>query len=261
MKDLGTRTVHLATILVGGYEARSLEADPELQDLAASIASQGLLEPLGLRVTDDGLVLLFGHRRYQACIVAHLVEVPVHVYECSDAEAVGLSFAENFHRKDITPLEQAARIREVIEVGAMTIDEVAGTFRRSTDWVNDQVAMMGWPGNVQAAVHGGQISASAARELVRISDPVYRDSLLGQAISNGVTAATVRQWVWGWQALVPLESVAQLEAQPAGTGAQRPPALGLCIGCHGTMSPEGMVPVYLCPACTATLRSGGQVRR
>lgn len=259
MRDLGTRVVPLATILVGGYEVRSLEADPEIQDLAASIAAQGLLEPLLLRVTDEGLLLMAGHRRYQACILAHLVEVPVHVFECSDAESVGISFSENFHRRDVTPMEQAARIREVIEAGAMTVEQVAGTFRRSVEWVNDQLAMMAWPGNVQAGVHAGQISATAARELVRISDPVYRDSLLAQAISNGVTAATVRQWVWGWQAMVPLETLGTVEAAAAGSPAVRPAAVSLCIGCHGTMSPEGMVPVYLCPGCTATLRSGGRV--
>lgn len=256
MRDLGTRTVRLAEILVGGLEVRSLEQDPELQDLVSSILANGLVNPLTVWATEGALRLVAGHRRYAACVVAHVVDVPVHVYECDEAEALRLAFSENFDRRDVTPMEQAARIAEILEAGAMTVDQVGATFHRSVDWVRDQAAMVRWPVNVQAAVHQGQLSAAAARELVRITDDAYRDSLLGQAIVNGVTAATCRQWVWGWQAMVPAAQVATLEATPGGVPAGPRVAVSLCMGCRHQMNPEGCVPVYVCPGCVALIMAG-----
>jgi len=257
VKDLGQRMVKLAEILVGGYEVRSLEEDPELKDLAADIQANGLLNPLSVAATPEGLRLVAGHRRYSACLLGHVVEVPVRVFEWTEDERRRAAFSENFHRKDVTPMEQAAAIAEALEGGAMTVEQVAATFGRSVEWVRDQVALLAWPVDVQGAVHARQISVAAGRELARVTDENYRAVLLRSGVENGVTARQAAAWVAGWEASQPVGLALQAEAEP---GPARPgyvPPETLCMGCHAGFSPDGMVPVLVCPACVALLRQYG----
>jgi len=261
MKDLGTRLVKLAEILVGGYEVRSIEEDPELVDLAKDIAENGLLNPLSVAVTPEGLRLVAGHRRYSACLLGHVVEVPVHVFEWDELERRRAAFGENFHRKDVTAVEQAAAIAEALEGGAMTVEQVAATFRRSVEWVRDQVALLAWPVDLQAAVHARQISVAAARELARVTDENYRAVLLRSAVENGVTARQASAWVCGWEACQPASAALAAELPAAGPGPRPLVPETLCMGCHQAFAPDGMVPVLVCPACVAVLRECGLGRR
>lgn len=261
MKVLRTETVPLAAILVGDYEVRSAEDDPDLPALADSIRRHGLLQAMGVVEKADGLHLVHGHRRYSACIMARLSHVRVDVLEGDDATMERASIIENYHRKDVTPMERAAQIAGAIESGAMGIEELAETFGRSVDWVREQVAMMSWPGDVQDLVHRRVLSPSAARHLAQVTDDAYRGFLLGHAVEGGCTERTAVAYLMGWRMQQPAEQVV-LTPQVEQQGPPRPVLpKSLCMGCHEAFAPDGMAIAYLCPGCVVALQTGGKVTR
>jgi ParB family chromosome partitioning protein len=251
------RVVPLASIMLGEYEVRSVEDDPGLVELAASIVAVGLINPMTVEERPEGLYLVAGHRRYSACVLGRIAEVPVCVRDASVPISLQVSFAENFHRRDVTPMEQAQRMSEVLEAGAMDVEGVAATFRRSVDWVQDQLRLLEFPADVQQAIHRRQLSVAAGRQLAKISDNEYREFLVKQGIEGGLTERTAIMWVAGWQAMCPVEATAGLVASPAPPVPGYHPPQAMCMGCHDTFSPDGMVPVFVCPGCCAVLREKG----
>src|SRR4030042_459112 len=157
------RLVNLAEILLGEDVGRTVDEDPGLPGLARSIAADGLMKPLTLEERPEGLVLVSGHRRYSACLMARLAEVPCRVYPAGQAKMIRMAFVENHHRKDVTPLEQAHRIGQVLDAGTMTVEEVAETFGRRVGWGGGQLAMVAWPGGVQEEVPRGRGGAFCCR--------------------------------------------------------------------------------------------------
>jgi len=254
--------VAIALIHVGENEVRGAEDDPELPALAASIVQDGLIEPLLLDDRDGELHLVAGHRRYSACILARVSHVPCTIQRLDSAQAKRISFAENFHRKDLSPYQQASAIAEAVTAGFVSVEDVAKCFRRSVEWVKDQLAILEWPEDVLVAVHSRSLSVSAAGNLAKITDPVYRDFLIRTAVESGATARATSGWLQGWAAQQPADLVVSQPA-PAGPGLPAPVLpLSLCIGCRGEFSPQGMVPVYLCPVCVnRTREQGDSVKR
>ncbi|HJX61074.1 MAG TPA: ParB/RepB/Spo0J family partition protein [Dehalococcoidia bacterium] len=253
------RLVNLAEILLGEYVVRTVDEDPGLPGLARSIAADGLMNPLTLEERPEGLVLVSGHRRYSACLMARLAEVPCRVYPAGQAKMIRMAFVENHHRKDVTPLEQAHRIGQVLDAGTMTVEEVAETFGRRVEWVEEQLAMLEWPGDVQEAVHLRQVSVAAGQHLAKIQDDSYRIFLVRMAVENGCTERTAISWVAGWRASVPAEQVA---AAGAAAGPERPGAiipLQICLACHQPREPSALAVAYLCVPCVVALREGRPV--
>jgi ParB/RepB/Spo0J family partition protein len=255
-KEGELRRVPLASIVVGDHEVRGAEDDPELASLAANIAENGLLEPLIVEDREGVLHLVAGHRRWSACNLARIPVVNVVVRKGSVQEMKRISWAENFHRKDLSAVQQARAIADVVADGTITIAEVAATFRRSVEWVKDQLEILSWPEDVQAAVHSRKLNVSAASNLAQIADPTYRAFLLQTAVNDGATARTTAGWLQGWQAQLPAGQVVLQEAPAGPPGAGPVLPLSLCLGCRGEFSPAGLCPVFVCPTCVSHLREG-----
>lgn len=97
------------------FQKRRKERDSDLADLASSIASQDVIEPLvARRRLAGGFELMAGHRRHRAAQLAGVVDVPVIVREASDGEAAAVVVAENLHRRDLSPMEEASAIDRLL---------------------------------------------------------------------------------------------------------------------------------------------------
>ncbi len=127
------------------------------------------------------------------------------IRESNEAERAEVSFAENFFRRDLSPVEQASAIRGCIDEKVMTIKELAKGLHKSEKWIYDQAQITTWPDDVLQAIHFKYISVSAARNLAPISDPQYRGFLLATAVENGATAKQTAAWLQEWQLSRPKE--------------------------------------------------------
>lgn len=244
-------SIPVLSIEVGQHRKRSEQEDEEIQQIAASIKRLGIIEPLIVVRKNDGFLLVAGHRRLAAASIAGLTHVPAIVRQDNEAEIAEVSFAENFFRKDLSPVEQASAIRECIDSKVMTIEELAQGFHRTENWILAQGQMTTWPDEVLQAIHFKYISVSAGRNLAAISDPQYRNYLLHNAVENGASARVTAAWLQAWQLSRPAEEALTLPpvdgVQPAAAVVPQAP----CLFCVNVFRTDALNYMGVCGQCLA----------
>jgi ParB family chromosome partitioning protein len=234
-----------------------IEGD-KLDELIGSIRRVGILVPLFVVADGDGFVLVAGHRRLAAAKRIGLSYVPCIVRSGEDKEIKEVGFAENFFRENLSPIEQAAAIKDAVDQEVLSVDELAAGFRRSADWVRRQIALLSWPPDVLEVIHRGKLSVSAASNLACVRDDAYRGFLLGHAVANGATARTTAAWLQAWEAAEPAEQA--VTSEPVPEGQARVPAVpqAPCIVCATVYRTDELSHVPMCSACIRKVQGVGR---
>lgn len=249
--------IPIGKIEVGEHEQR-LQSDPgELDGLAASISRLGVLIPLILEKKGDTFQLVSGHRRLLAAARVGLSNIPCIIKDGSEDDSHEVTFAENFFRKDLSPVELACAINDCIEKGLMTFEELAAGFHRSVHWVMRMKAVADWPNDILEALHNERLSVSAASNLAIVTDDEYRRFLVWNAVEQGATARTTASWLQAWRAMQPQEEA--ITAEPvAGTPVPMPAVpQAPCICCSQIFPVNEMSHVPVCGACVQIIRQVG----
>lgn len=139
-----------------------------LEELAASIQQSGLLQPLVVRELDGEFELIAGERRWRACQIAGMTEIPVVVREMTDAEAFATALVENIQREDLNPLEEAHAYQKLLDDFGYTQATVATAVGKSRSAVANAVRLLNLPTSVQQYVEDGGLSAGHARALAAL---------------------------------------------------------------------------------------------
>lgn len=105
-----------------------------------------------------------------------------------------LRLAENTNRADLSPVEEAKQLTELVPQHPEGVDGVAHALGRSINWVLDRLEMAQWDDSLLAAIHARKISIAAAKQLARVTDTDTRAYLIAQAATHGVTATTAAYW-------------------------------------------------------------------
>lgn len=241
----------ISQIKVGEHRKRSADEDDEIAELAASIKSVGVLEPLIVVRKDGAFLLVAGHRRIAAAALAGLSQVPVSITEADESVVKEISFAENFFRRNLSAVEQAAAIRESVDEGSMSIEQLAKGFHRSQQWITNQITLTTWAPEVLQAIHENRISVSAAANIAAIPEPRYRNYLLGNAVENGVTARVTAAWLQSYILSRPPEEA--LHAEPV-DGPDRPAQIvpqAPCMFCSQVQRTDALNYMPVCGQCLA----------
>lgn len=249
--------VKVSEIKVGEHEQRAEKNDNDIAGLAVSIRRVGIIEPLIVRRQDSRFLLVAGHRRLQAAKEAGLKIVPCLAWDSSDVQDSEVVFAENFFRKDLSPVEQASAIADCFEQERMTVEELASAFHRTPYWIQHQIAMLDWPSDVLEAVHLKLLSVSSAANLAQVTDEVYRDFLMRNAVDSGATARATAAWLQAWRSMQPAEAAVQAEPIPQGVVPVPAVPQSPCLCCGMVHPVNEMSHVPICTRCIGTLRSVG----
>lgn len=249
--------VPIEKVEVAEHDIRMQEKDDAIDELAASIRNVGILVPLIVRSSDDKYVLIAGHRRLQAAKKAGFSNVPVICRTGNHAEEIEVSFAENFFRKDLSPVELACAIKDSLQHTGMTEKKIAAGFHKSVNWVQRMVAITLWPDDVLEAIHTEMISVSAAANLAIVTDENYRRFLVRNAIEQGATARTTAAWLQAWQSMQPMEEA--ITAEPVDGRPPPQPAVpqAPCLCCGQVFNVNQMSHVPVCGACVQIIRQVG----
>lgn len=148
--------------------------DPEaLAQLAESIATHGLIQPIIVRSTGSGefYEIIAGERRWRASKMAGLTEVPVIIMELDDQKAAQVAIIENVQREDLNAIEEAAAYRSLIEDYGMTQEELSKQIGKSRPAVANILRLLELPDEVMALVKEGSLSAGHARTLLGLKNP------------------------------------------------------------------------------------------
>jgi ParB family chromosome partitioning protein len=177
-----------------------MDIDPDdLADLAESISEIGLLQPILVAIDGDRYEIVFGHRRFLASKKLGLSTIRAVAREMSQEE-IGIARAtENISRADLTPLEEAATYKNLLDGYGLTLEQVAKKMGKTPGTIRRRMDLLRMPPKLQKAVHKKQISITVAEELWPIADEASLDYYLIFAIENGCTKEVARQWAKDWQ--------------------------------------------------------------
>lgn len=140
-----------------------------LEELAASIRTAGILQPLTVRPNGAGFEIGAGHRRYRAAKLAALTEVPCVVKPMTDVQFLELLVFENDHREDVHPLEEAEGYRSLMTQAKYTVDQIAERLGRSVKYVYDRVKLLRLVEPARTLFLEGKITAGHAILLARLT--------------------------------------------------------------------------------------------
>ena len=184
----GVTTLPLQRIEPNPNQPRKRFDEVELQALADSIAQHGLLQPLAVRDMGNGYYqIIAGERRWRACRLAGLSEVPVTVVEADDRTVMELALVENLQREDLNPIEEAKGYRALQDVYGMTQDDVAQSVGKSRPAVANATRLLALSEPVLKLVEDGTLSAGHARALLPLSDPEMQLAAAKTVIEKGLS--------------------------------------------------------------------------
>ena len=252
---LGRQSVGLLEVDDTMYGVRVDRSDEKTVELAKSIKELGLIMAITCVVRDGRIVVVAGHRRYAACEMIGWTVVDVDIRDMSEREVKCVVFAENFHREDLSPMEEAAAMYEAIRDEVATVEEVAETFKRSGNWVKERIAMLDYPEDCRQLLHDGVLAVASIQHLAKVTDDAQRQHLLQHAVSGGINERTARAWLQAWQASVPVAEVVMVEGAPAEYIPLDRQAECPCLVCNKMDEPGRMTNVLICRGCVETIRA------
>ncbi len=196
--DRSTGEVALDRIHPNPRQPRSEFSAPELEQLATTIRTHGVIQPLLVAAQPDGdYQLIAGERRWRAARLAGLTSVPITVREVSDQELLELAIVENVQRQDLNPLEEADAYRRLIEDFHLTQRQVGERVGRSRATIANTLRLLELPEDLRASLAAREITEGHARALLGASTPegmhkAWRQ-LLGRRLNVRDTEKLVRE--------------------------------------------------------------------
>ena len=168
------RSLPVGNLQPGKYQPRTQMDSASLEELAASIRAQGLMQPilvrpLGERSGEDRFEIVAGERRWRAAQMAGLSEVATLIREIPDESALAMALIENIQRENLNPLEEAQGLQRLIDEFSMTHQQAADAVGRSRPAASNLLRLLQLAAPVQELLMGGKIDMGHARALLPLS--------------------------------------------------------------------------------------------
>lgn len=217
-----------------------MEIEPDyIDELAQSISEIGLLQPIMLAYDNGRHEIVAGHCRYLACKKLGLSKIKAVVKQMTQSEIGVARATENITRKDLTPIEEAATYKDLMDAYGLSLEKIAQKIGKTAGTIRRRMDLLRMPPPLQKAVHKREISMTVAEELWAIRDQTSLEYYLMFAIENGCTREVARQWAKDWK-----DSIRRSQ-EPDGEGGYNP------------ISPYEPRPTYLpCDICNDPVELG-----
>ena len=181
------RSLDVDRIQPGKYQPRQTMDEERLQELAASIKSQGLIQPIIVRTVGAGrFEIIAGERRWRAAQMAGLKQIPALVREAGDQSVVAMALIENIQREELSPLEEAQALQRLITEFRLTHEKVAEAIGRSRAAVSNLLRLQELPPQIKKLLADGDLEMGHARALLTL-DPKLAVALALKAVAQGWT--------------------------------------------------------------------------
>lgn len=174
-KDI--KTLRMSEIEPNKSQPRTVFDEENIKGLAESIKEHGLIQPIVVRPLPNGITyqIIAGERRWRACKLLKMEEVPVIIRETDELEAAQLAIVENVQRADLNPVEEAMAYRALMDKYGMTQDRLAEVMGKSRPYIANLTRLLSLPEEALTALSNGEISVGHAKVLLSIED---KDSLI-----------------------------------------------------------------------------------
>ncbi len=208
-------------------QPRTAFDDARIAELAASIAINGILQPILVRRRSGeagSYEIIAGERRYRAATRAGLTEVPVVVREVTDELAFELALVENVQREDLNPLEEALAYRHLLESSGLTQEDVARRVGKDRVTVTNALRLLKLPPAILEQVAAGELSAGHARALLTCPDAEAQAELARQAVESGWSVRETERQARALREPPPVAAEAEIATPPSPPADEERPA-------------------------------------
>lgn len=186
----GLSELPVETLYRGAHQPRRRINEEGLEELAASIQAQGLLEPVIVRPrAHGGYEIVAGERRWRAAQRAGLDTVPALIRDLDDRQAIAIALIENIQREDLNPLEEAAALKRLLAEYDMTHEQIAAAVGRSRTAVSNLLRLLNLAPGVREMIDSGELEMGHARALLAL--PIDEQAAAGRAVAK--RSLSVRQ--------------------------------------------------------------------
>jgi len=189
------RTLTLGELAPNRYQPRSDFDDGGLEELAESIRSQGVVQPIVVTPGSDGkFTIIAGERRWRAARRAGLLEVPVVIRELeNDRQLLEMALVENLQRSDLNPVEEGEAYRSLKDSFGLSQEEIARQVGKARSTISNAVRLLSLPDEIQDMLRDGRLAAGQARPLLALEDVERQLELARRAVKLGLTARQLEE--------------------------------------------------------------------
>jgi ParB family chromosome partitioning protein len=196
----GGGTLPISLMQTGAFQPRRELHQQPLEELAASIKANGVIQAIVVRPLPEGsgtarYEIVAGERRWHAAKLAGLTDIPVIVRQLSDKEAVAVALIENIQREELTSAEEARALKRLIEEFSLTHAQVAETVGRSRTAVTNLIRLLDLPASVVDLIDSKAISMGHARALLGLDDDAERERLARLIAERGLSVRETEELV------------------------------------------------------------------
>lgn len=178
------------------YQPRLSFDSEELEGLAASIRTLGLITPITVRkIAENRYQIISGERRYRACQMVGMTEIPAYIRETDDQGMLEMAIVENVQRENLDPIEVALSYQRLLTECNLTQEQMADRLGKNRSSVANQIRLLKLPVKVQHDLKVGQISVGHAKVLLSIDDPDLQSKLCDYTIKNALNVRQLEQKV------------------------------------------------------------------
>ena len=187
--------VRIDLITPSPFQPRRAFDEAKIEELAASIRNQGIIQPLVIRRKENRYELIAGERRWRAAMKAGLSEVPAVIRDASDNEALQLALVENLQREDLNPIEEASGYRRLQEEFHWSQEETADKVGKSRPAIANSLRLLSLPDEVQQEIAQGNLPAGQARALLGLHSEAMMISTCREVIAKGLSTRETEKLV------------------------------------------------------------------
>lgn len=167
-----------------------------LEELAASIRELGIVQPLSLRLSDDGQYqIIAGERRWRASKLAGLLTVPAYVRTASDSEVTEMALIENIQREDLNAIEVALAFKKLIDTYHLTQERLSERIGKKRATIANHLRLLRLPAEIQLGLRDRKLDMGHARALLAIDDPKQQLKIYNRILREGLSVRNVEKIV------------------------------------------------------------------
>ena len=171
----------------GAMQPRVRFDEAKLEELAQSIRSNGVVQPLLVRRRGERYELIAGERRWRAARLAGLKEVPVVVRDVPDEKVLELALIENIQRENLNAIEEAQAYKSLLETIGLTQESLAATVGRDRSYITNYLRLLRLPTDIQVLLQEDRISTGHARTLLGIDDSNVQRTVARKILERGLS--------------------------------------------------------------------------
>lgn len=170
------------------YQPRMSFDQTALEELASSIRTLGLIQPVTVRrITDNRYQIISGERRYKACRLARMTTIPAYIRDANDQGMLEMAIVENVQRENLDPIELALSYQRLIDECSLTQDMLADRVGKKRATVANTIRLLKLPAKVQHDIKVGLLSAGHAKAILGVEEPELQEKLCDLVIRDGLS--------------------------------------------------------------------------